>query len=111
MNAHVWRAVLAATAATLCAHTQFTLAQTYPGKGVRIIVPFAAGGPADIYARYESQRLQDALGQPFVVDNRPGADRLSALKSWRNAGRRLYAVAHVNTHTINKSLIPKNRSR
>src|SRR5438270_603806 len=73
MSAYLWRAVLAATVAALCAYAQFTSAQTYPSKGVRIIVPFAAGGPADIYARYEGQRLQDALGQPFVVDNRPGA--------------------------------------
>ena len=47
-------------------------AQTYPARPVRIIVPFAAGGPADNYARFMAQRLQDAMGQAFVVDDRPG---------------------------------------
>ena len=45
---------------------------SYPTRPVKIIVPFAAGGPADNFARFMGQRLQDALGQSFVVDNRPG---------------------------------------
>jgi tripartite-type tricarboxylate transporter receptor subunit TctC len=39
---------------------------------VRIIVPFAAGGPADVYARFLAQRLQESMGQTFIVDDRPG---------------------------------------
>ncbi len=49
------------------------LAQEYPARPVKIIVPFAAGGPADIYARFLAQRLEVALAQAFVVDDRPGA--------------------------------------
>ena len=58
-------------AASACAYP--ALAQNYPAKAVRIIVPFAPGGPTDIQARWAGQQLNAALGQAFIIDNRGGA--------------------------------------
>ncbi|HEY3565651.1 MAG TPA: tripartite tricarboxylate transporter substrate-binding protein, partial [Casimicrobiaceae bacterium] len=51
-------------------------ADEYPSRPVKIIVPFAAGGPADVYARYLADRLQKSMGQPFVIENKPGGGSL-----------------------------------
>ena len=58
-------------AASACACP--AVAQNYPAKAVRIIVPFAPGGPTDIQARWAGQQLNAALGQAFIIDNRGGA--------------------------------------
>jgi tripartite-type tricarboxylate transporter receptor subunit TctC len=91
---------------TLC--TSLTgQAQTYPAKAVRIIVPFAAGGPADIYARFIGQRLSEALGQPFVIENRPGAGSVIGTDAVAKAPADGYTLLMMsNTHTVNESLIP-----
>src|SRR5262245_3950548 len=64
---------LAAGAAALPAVSRFAFAQAYPARPVRIIVGFAAGGPADILTRVMGQWLSERLGQQFVIENRPGA--------------------------------------
>src|SRR5262249_4136018 len=63
---------LAAGAAALPAIARLAWAQAYPARLVRIIVGVAAGGASDILARLMGQWLSERLGQPFVIDNRPG---------------------------------------
>jgi tripartite-type tricarboxylate transporter receptor subunit TctC len=82
------------------------LAQSYPAKPVRIIVPFAAGGPADVYARFMAQRLQDSLGQSFVVDNRPGAGSVIGTDAAAKSAPDGYTLLLMsNAHTVNETLI------
>ena len=82
------------------------LAQEYPARPVRIIVPFAAGGPADVYARFLGQRLQEMLGQPFVVEDRPGAGSVIGTDAVAKSAPDGYTLLMMsNTHTTNESLI------
>ena len=83
-------------------------AQTYPVRAVRIIVPFGAGGPADVYARFIGQRLQEPLGQPFVVENRPGGGSIVGSDAVAKSAPDGYTLLMMsNTHTVNETLIPK----
>jgi tripartite-type tricarboxylate transporter receptor subunit TctC len=82
-------------------------AQDYPTKSVRIVVPFAAGGPADLYARVLAQHLSDTLKQSFVVENRPGAGSIIGTDAVAKAAPDGYTLLMMsNTHTTNESLIP-----
>jgi tripartite-type tricarboxylate transporter receptor subunit TctC len=82
------------------------VAQDYPARPVRIIVPFAAGGPADIYARYVGQYLSEALKQPFVVEDRPGAGSIVGTSAVAKSAPDGYTLLMMsNTHTTNESLI------
>jgi len=82
-------------------------AQTYPARPVKLVVPFSAGGPADNYARFLAQRLQDILGQNFVVDNKPGAGSVIGTDLAAKAAPDGYTLLVMsNTQTVNESLIP-----
>ena len=67
------RIVLAIAATAIVVAPGAASAQAYPTKPIKIIVPFAPGGGSDFIARFIAQRLQTALGQPVIIDNRPGA--------------------------------------
>lgn len=116
MNAHTFarRALIGLAAATgLSALTALSglassaQAQSYPSRPVKIVVPFAAGGPADNYARFIAQRLGEELKQSFVIDNKPGAGSIIGTDLVAKSpadGHTLLMMS--NTHTVNESLIP-----
>lgn len=87
------------------AHAQ----STWPTKAVRIVVPFAAGGTTDILARALAPELQRVFGQPFVVDNKPGAggNNGSAEVAKSPGDGYTLLMGTVGTHAINPSLYPK----
>ena len=67
------RCLILATSALAALSPALLLAQSYPAKPIRTIVPFSAGGATDILARALSQKLGEKIGQTVVVENRPGA--------------------------------------
>ena len=82
-------------------------AQSYPNRPVKVVVPFAAGGPADNYARFMAQRLSDELKQPFVIDNKPGAGSIIGTDFAAKSPADGYTLLMMsNAHTVNESLIP-----
>ncbi|WP_458095612.1 tripartite tricarboxylate transporter substrate binding protein [Roseomonas sp. WA12] len=79
----------------------------WPSRAVRIIVPFGAGGSADIAARNVAEALTQGLGQPFVVENRPGAGAVIGTDVVAKAVPDGYTLLMMsNTHTANETLIP-----
>jgi len=100
------RSTLAGLAAiALSLATPLAMAQDYPSHPVKIIVPFAAGGPADVYARVLAQKLQESLGQTFVIDNRPGGGSLIGTEAVAKSAPDGYTLLLMsNTHTVNESL-------
>ena len=97
--------VLAAALLPLAAAAQ----APWPAKPVRIVVPFAAGGTTDILARALAPELQRAFGQPFVVENKPGAGGNNGAAEVAKAPNDGYTLlmGTVGTHAINPALYPK----
>jgi tripartite-type tricarboxylate transporter receptor subunit TctC len=108
-----WLAAGACAAALL--QSLPAVAQGYPARPVKIVVPFAVGGPADVFARVLAQRLPDQLGQAFVVENRPGAGAVIGTDLVAKAPADGYTLLLMsNTHTVNETLVankPYNLTR
>ena len=101
------RAAALAFAVAMMSPASETSAQTYPSKPVKIIVPFGAGGPADVYARVLAQHMSEALKQSFVVENRPGAGAIIGADAVAKSAPDGYTLLLMsNAHTTNESLIP-----
>ncbi len=82
-------------------------AQTYPSRTVKMIVPFGAGGPADVYARVLAQHLTEETKQSFIVEDRPGAGSVIGTDAVAKSAPDGYTLLVMsNTHTTNESLLP-----
>jgi tripartite-type tricarboxylate transporter receptor subunit TctC len=99
---------LAAGAAAFPALSSVTWAQTYPSRSVRLIVPFPPGGPNDVFARLIGQWLSERLGQPFIIDHRPGAGGNIGTEVVVKAAPDGYTLLLINSnHTVNATLYDK----
>ncbi len=99
------RMAVAAAAASFAAGVW---AQDYPTKPVHIIVPYGAGGPADVYSRFLGDRLEKSFGRPFVVEDRPGGSAIIGTEAVVKSAPDGYTLlAMSNTHTVNESLFTK----
>src|SRR4030088_1225784 len=97
-----------ALAATLLAAP--CLAQDYPTRPIRIIVPFGAGGPADVTARLIGNILQEKFGQPIVVENRTGAGGvIGTVEAAKSPPDGYTLLMMSNTQTANESLMPQRK--
>ena len=82
-------------------------ADSYPSRTVKLIVPFGAGGPADVYARVLAQHLSEVTKQTFVVEDRPGAGSIIGTDAVAKSAPDGYTLLVMsNTHTTNESLLP-----
>ncbi|MBR0653529.1 tripartite tricarboxylate transporter substrate binding protein [Plastoroseomonas arctica] len=98
---------LGIAAAALLAAPALRAQPAWPARPMRIIVPFGLGGSADVAARFLAEPLQQAFGQPFVIENRPGAGASIGTEAVARAapdGHTLLLMS--NTHTANETLLP-----
>src|SRR6202162_3426470 len=99
---------LTAAVAVLAGPPRPALADDYPSHTVKIIVPFGAGGPTDVYTRAIAEELRKALHQTFVMENRPGAGTIIGTDMVAKAAPDGYTLLMVvGTQTVNETLYAK----
>jgi len=107
MNNKITRRTLGGLAMGALAAPAIAQDTNWPNRPVRIVVPFGAGGSADIAARNVAEALSQSLGQPFVVENRPGAGAVIGTDAVAKAAPDGYTLLMMsNTHTANETLLP-----
>jgi tripartite-type tricarboxylate transporter receptor subunit TctC len=99
---------LAAAAAALPILPRAAAAQSYPARVVRIVVGYPPGGPTDIFARLMGQWLSDHMGQPFVIENRPGAGSTIGIQAVVNAPADGYTLITISTSAVISAQYYKN---
>ena len=101
--------IIRVIAIALAASSLQVQAQPYPNQPIRLIVPFAAGGPSDVLARAFSQKLGEDLGQPVIIDNKPGAGTNLAAEFVARSKPDGYTIflMMVGTQAINETLYKK----
>src|SRR5213080_1222997 len=108
MRLLTWRRQFPFAAALAVGFFQTALAQNYPNRPVRLVVPFSAGGAADVPGRILTQKLTEALGQQVVVDNRPGAGSTIGADNVAKSPPDGYSLLTIsNTHFVSAALYKK----
>jgi tripartite-type tricarboxylate transporter receptor subunit TctC len=105
-----WLMVCIAAAMVAASSCQDVRAQTYPAGSITFVVPYAAGGSADIVARLVGTKLQERLGRPVVVENRPGGSEMVATEAVARSNPDGLTIAILsNAIAINETLVPNRR--
>ena len=102
------RTMLAASTAALLAGTREAPAQEWPQRPIRIVVPFGPGGGADIIGRIVAQSLQEKLGQPVVIENRPGAGGTLGNEAVARADKDCYTLGMMTAGQIIAAVMNKS---
>src|SRR5258708_32000605 len=104
--------LLSLLAAAFAAIATPAAAQDYPNRTIRVIVPFGAGGPTDVFTRALGEELRKALGQPVVMENRPGAGSIIGTTEVVRAPPDVYTLLMISaTQTVVETLNPNRPYR